>query len=779
MAGFTDILQSFVGAQDAALRNQMDLYRIEEQQRQNALAQQNFEKQMAFDRQKFDASNAYNQGILQTQRNADRRAQSAFDFENAERALQQNLNFAIQSLDFTKDNWTPEDALDPSKEAAWRALNNIPEVRELLGGEIRLAVVPGSEASEGGPIYSFQVFNDKTGTTGPLTTLRGNQRDEYVVFHDRKGVITELNNIKELVRSRLGVDPRYVTDASVALMQQGADAEAAATQAIPEIKPFGSAALNADRMGTTASTQSDIQGLGPVGTGDGYSGTVAEGNRVANSVPTSTNATAPTASANNGALGTTRVATNPNPANSAQGAAINQRLQAVSQTIAQLEADYANARGQNPVQATQIYQQLQAAYNEQQQLADEYAQIGGPLTSSSQTPNQSAQPTQFNQQTTGALGAPRIVTQPTAAAATTAATATAATASTALQASNPAAPTAPVTQLGEVGVAPPMGYGSEERIARSAATLAQPFLDQANAARQTFNAASSYRGIVPTAQQLEAVNFSRGRKSITDAQASNLLSDGDMTGARTTRAGQRMTESRAIMTNATDNARQVVTNIQDNNKDVTNTWLKESEATKRKKIEAQAKATGDSQKNAQDAYKFLVDNLIPNAVTLASDDPKIQQTFARYAVNVWSSLPDGLRSNMPADNQLLVNATVDAVRGLTDYNRGVPIDPSGFLGWLNNNFAFNFARDIGRGADIDTKTLNGLSVIALGMSGLNPRLFADQVISPLAAAGGKVKQSEMALVSRAIIGYTKENGQPPDDTEIAKIVNSIVKARAK
>ena len=88
-------------------------------------------------------------------------------------------------------------------------------------------------------------------------------------------------------------------------------------------------------------------------------------------------------------------------------------------------------------------------------------------------------------------------------------------------------------------------------------------------------------------------------------------------------------------------------------------------------------------------------------------------------------------------------------------------------------------RDVGRGADIDPKSLNGLTVIALGMSGLNPRLFADQVISPLAAAGGKVKQSEMALVSRAIIGYTKENGQPPDDTEIAKIVNSIVKARAK
>ena len=413
----------------------------------------------------------------------------------------------------------------------------------------------------------------------------------------------------------------------------------------------------------------------------------------------------------------------------------------MSQTIAELEADYANARGQNPVQAGQIYQQLQAAYNEEKQLEDGLEQL---------------------------IGTPQPATA-----------ATAATASTAPQTSNPAAPTASVTPLGGVEAAPPMGYGSEERIARSAAALAQPFLDQTNAARQTFNAASSYRGIVPTAQQLEAVNFSRRNNNITDAQASNLLSDGDMTGARTARAAQRMTESRAIMTNATDNARQVVTNIQDNNKDVTKTWIDQTEATKREIIKEQAKATGASQKNAEDAYKFLVDNLIPNAVTLASDDPKIQQTFARYAVNVWSSLPDGLRSNMPADNQLLVNATVDAVRGLMDYNRGKPIDPSAFLGWLNNNFAFNFYRDIGRGADIDTKTLNGLSVIALGMSGLNPRMFADRVISPLAAGDGKVKQSEMALVSRAIIGYTKRNGQPPDEVEMAKIVNSIVQARAK
>jgi len=773
MAGYVDILDSFISGQNQALANQMDLARLRETQNQNRVAQSNWRQQFAADEQQRARTNQYNQGMLELQQNTDQRAESTFDRENAERDLQQNLGFAIQSLDFTKDNWTPEDALDPNKEGGWRALNNIPEVRELLGGEIRLAVVPGSEDREDGPIYSFQVFNDKTGTAGPLTTLRGNQQDEFVVFHDREGVTRELNNIKNLVRSRLGVDPRYVTDASVALMQQGSEAEAAATQTIPEIKPFGSEAINAERMGTTASTQNDIQGLGPVGTGAVYSGTVAQGNAVANSAPTSTTTVANSAPVNNGALGTPRVATNPNPANSVQGNAINQRLQVVSNTISQLEADYANARGQNPVQATQIYQQLQAAYNEQQQLADQYAQIGGPLVSSSQAASQSTQPTQFNQQTTGALGAPRVVTQPASA------PATAAAASTTSQTSNSAAaPVIPATPLGGAGATPPMGYGSEERIARSAATLAQPFLDQANGAREAYNAAASYRGIVPNAQQLEAVNFSRRSKNITDAQASNLLSDGDMTGARTNRAGQRMTESRAIMTNATDNARQVVTNIQDNNKDVTKTWLTEAAGIRKKQMDIEADILKSGDANTREAYSFLTDSIAPQVMEQLQIPEEQRGQLTGVMTNVWATLPDipgpngtkiSLRSNDAGQQQRIATGVVRAYNELDAYNDGAQLNPYGFFKWMKDVVTPDILRDWAR-TDFNTAELNGTAFAAYAMSGLDPRNFADIVLEPMSAAKGKVSPLAFKKLMGSIMLFEQSQGRAPTQDDIRRLV---------
>jgi len=781
MAGFADILDSYIAGQNQALNTQLGVARLNAQRQQNLAANQLAREQFDFNKQQDERRTSF----LESQ---DARQQSTFDRENAERARNQNLQMAIQSLDFTKENWTPEDALDPTKEGGWRALNNIPEVRELLGGEIRLAVVPGSENREDGPIYSFQVFNDKTGTTGPLTTLRGNQRDEFVVFHDREGVIEELNNIKNFVRSSLGVDPRYVTDATVSLMQQGSDAEAASTQAIPEIKPFGSAAINADRMGTTAAQPQNapdteffrIPGSTPNAPELGASATAATTQTSAQ------NQSAP--STNNSALGTTRVATNPNPANSAQGAAINQRLRALSTTISQLEADYANARGQNPVQATQIYQQLQAAYNEQQQLADEYAQIGGPVTSSSQTPNQAAQPTPYNQRTTGVLGAPRVVTQPPSSPAAPAATPQSETA--------PEPAPAPQVAVGQpnIGNYLPYGYGSEERIARSAAALAQPFLDQANGARAAFNAASSYRGIVPSAEQLEAVNFSRRNNNITDAQASNLLSDGDMTGDRTGRAERRQIESRSIMNNATDNARQVVTNIQDNNQQVVTGAQTQAGKDNRKAMDIRA----DERKgpSASEWRQFIdytseqldrsdvLDAIRSDATTdalgfsLAIDNwsPEVDDWYKRTALNIIERTDKRvLSSDSPFNSKQLSDAALRGIYAIQRQNSGDAFTGLGstvdFIGQGLTRFIRDKVVDPG---DIDTTKLGGEVIIGLGLSNTRPDIFFNTIYKPLNAKFNQNVPTAVLLQASGLVGNMRSQGL--DEGQIQQAFNDYLRS---
>ena len=730
MAGYGDILDSFISGQNQALANQMDMARLRETQNQNRLAQSNFRQQFAADERQRARSNQYNQGILETQQNADRRAQVEADRNIADSDRQQNIAMAIQSLDFTKENWTPEDALDPSKEGGWRALNNIPEVRELLGGEIRLAVIPGSEDREGGPLYSFQVFNDKTGTTGPLTTLRGNQKDEFVMFHDRDGVTQELNNIKNLVRAQLGVDPRYITDSTVSLMQQGANAEAAATQAIPEVKPFGSAAINADRMGTSAAAQDSIPGLGPIGTGSPYTGAVAQGNAAA-------------------AVNTPASTANATQTNTSAPAALGQ----IDQDIAALrKVRDMYARGSAGV--AQGPGGMYGGVNAQpgprvQEVDDEIARL--------------------EQQKAQMLGAPAASTV-SAAGPVNAATQTANTSAT-------VQPVVNNTVAGTAGGAP-LGYGSEERIARSAAALAQPFLDQANGAREAFNAASSYRGIVPTAQQLESVNFSRRNQNLTDAQASNLLSDGDTTGARTARTQSRMTESRSIMNNAADNARQVVTNIQDNNKEVVKTWLTEQAGIRKKQMEIEADITKTGDANTRKAYTFLNDTIAPNVMDQLQIPENQRAQLTGVVTNVWATLPDlpgpngtkiSLRSNDAGQQQRIATGVAKAYNELNAYNDGAQLKPYGFIKWMQDVVTPDILRDWSR-TDFNTAELHGVAFTAYAMSGLDPRTFADVVLEPMSAAKGRVSPTAFKKLMGSIMLFEQSQGRAPTEDDIRRLV---------
>ena len=210
MAGYGDILTSFIQGQNSALKNQMDLFRLEEQRRQadqrNALAQE----QLALDRKKFDATNRYNQGILETQQNADRRAQEDADRKALALADNDNINFFTQKIGLTSP-FTLEMALDPNNANYFQALGRGQYDQRIGRGEI-LGIEQLGEV-DGTPQFAVRIRSDKTGTEGPITSGRGTDAQETVMTFTPEGLNNFLNDARRLALAKRNVMGKPAADA--------------------------------------------------------------------------------------------------------------------------------------------------------------------------------------------------------------------------------------------------------------------------------------------------------------------------------------------------------------------------------------------------------------------------------------------------------------------------------------------------------------------------------------------------------------------------------------
>lgn len=264
---FADILGSYVQSRQINRQAQQDALNFD-------LRRQQFEADQAYrDRVLANEDRNYQRGLvndafsmykdneqLRLNQDANRRANQTSTIEQrkddqavADRARQENLQMAEAILPLERE-FTIQDIMNPEYREGFRALNNIPEVREWAGGELNVVKIPNSEgqAPDGGALYSIEVFNDKTGTTGPLTSLRGRDGNEFVQFYDEQGIVDVLNVARQRATADLGYTPRSLAERQQGVMSEGRQAEQAS---VPDIRDLS---VNPEVSGQTAAPNSRL-----------------------------------------------------------------------------------------------------------------------------------------------------------------------------------------------------------------------------------------------------------------------------------------------------------------------------------------------------------------------------------------------------------------------------------------------------------------------------------------------------------------------------------------
>ena len=741
MAGFSDILDRYIAGPNQALNTQLGVARLNAQCQQNLIANQLAREQFEYGKQQDFLTNRENQKRTSFLEAANTRAQQTQDRTIAAEDRLKDARLVEQVLGDLDRPLTVQDALNPQNAQALEALSRIPGVvRDAQGKIERIVVVPGTENREGGPLYSIE-FNNGT-STGPVTSLRGRDNNEFVQFYEESEINALLNRAANVAREELGYLPRGIADGIRSQVEAGREAE---QDSISEI--INTRSVNSETMGTTAPAAD--QSAAPVG----------------NTADTQYFRT-PGSTANAPVLGSPASATTTQNAAPAT-ANTTQPTQQTGQTVDDIDADIA------------ALQQLRSMYA--RGLAGVAQGPGGMYGGVNVSPGARVQEVdeqiaQLEQQRANLIS-PQGATTTTAASTTT--TSNSAPTSTGATTATSVAPLGAPSMQGYM----PYGYGTEERVNRMVSNLTAPFLQTQRSATEAYNNAASFTGREDLSNRdIILADRARALGTLTNNQMASLIGEGSLDGSRTTRAASRMSEARQIATNAGDNARAVTTNVLDNNRQVVTGAQTQAGQDYRKRMDIAADLQKDANEwargqNERDrkAYQQLRDDVMPQILNQLQVPDERRDVVAGSVQYIWSTLPARLRNKLSDPNNVLFQNRValkaaSAVTQFEKYNNGAPLQADGFIDWIQGRFPL--LNDWVR-TDFNPNTTSGTVFTAYAMSGLSPMDFASEVIEPLAAAIGQINPSDYNLLMGGIINFEDKNGRPPNQDDIRKLVANV------
>ena len=218
MAGYGDILDSFISGQNQALANQMDMARLRETQNQNRLAQSNWRQQFSADERQRAITNQQNaetlkinQGNLAINQNQDSRAQTEFD----DRTLMQNKSRAARDLEqLVGTQGTLESALaagDINLDDVDLFLRNHGTTLGLFNGTdgsprqyrgVEQIIGPDGQPVPGA--FTFRLYDPRTMLDGPMTSEGGSGGQERVEIFDYAKLQPMLRQIDRTARTMRG-----------------------------------------------------------------------------------------------------------------------------------------------------------------------------------------------------------------------------------------------------------------------------------------------------------------------------------------------------------------------------------------------------------------------------------------------------------------------------------------------------------------------------------------------------------------------------------------------
>ena len=218
MAGYSDILGSFLTAQNQQLNNQYRLASLEEQQRQNRSRNKQFDRQFTADQQQRNFANSVTNQELALRRNEDARAQLTTD--NTERLrLRAEASQALYQLPGVGAESSIAEAYKSgalTDERLGLFLSSHGSALGLFDGpdgspRVFHSIAPVLDAN-GQPIqgeFVINVTNPATGTTGPVTSEGGTDPSEGLETFSGAALEALLNRVDGTARTMRGQLSRF------------------------------------------------------------------------------------------------------------------------------------------------------------------------------------------------------------------------------------------------------------------------------------------------------------------------------------------------------------------------------------------------------------------------------------------------------------------------------------------------------------------------------------------------------------------------------------------
>lgn len=218
MAGYSDILGSFLTAQNQQLDNQYRLASLEEQQRQNRSRNKQFDRQFTADQQQRNFANSVTNQELALRRNEDARAQLTTD--NTERLrLRAEASQALYQLPGVGAESSIAEAYKSgalTDERLGLFLSSHGSALGLFDGpdgspRVFHSIAPALDAN-GQPIqgeFVINVTNPATGTTGPVTSEGGTDPSEGLETFSGAALEALLNRVDGTARTMRGQLSRF------------------------------------------------------------------------------------------------------------------------------------------------------------------------------------------------------------------------------------------------------------------------------------------------------------------------------------------------------------------------------------------------------------------------------------------------------------------------------------------------------------------------------------------------------------------------------------------
>lgn len=759
MAGYGDILDSFISGQNQALANQMDMARLRETQNQNRLAQSNWRQQFAADERQRARTNLQNDQTIEINRgnlaiNQAQEERAAANYDD-QIMMRDKARAARELEQLVGTSGTMEQALADGRislDDADRFLRDYGGVLGVFNGpdgsprEYR-GIVPILDAN-GQPIpgkITWNLYDPRTQLEGPMSEEGGSGGQERIEVFDESKVSSVLGLIDRTARTMRG-------DASRIDLQQFADSNNQLLTNQPLASNAGSAAITQPAVPEQpAPTTAPAPDLPLAGVAGGRGNTVEA----------------------------------PNARQAAYVTA--QRDSALAEFDQQVAPLQRKARWEELSMRRRGFLSPEEI-DELDALQQEFGGFQRPGRGGSRTGNENRDAFTAAMEGRAALAAQFQIPQVGQ---------TTAPANTANQTAqyNPqalAATAAPATQTSSQRVATKT-QELVNAVAPQTDSMRDAMVQQRNVGLGMIDQGLNYRGRPRMAEEL-GVAFALGRNGQqydlygnaqnrdADLSASNItnyVSGDDVRGTNLEQANRMATAG----SNLTSQANTALTSMR--NRDV-------QEARLRAKDAADANKTPDSgdwrtyidYTNDQIQRTDVLDAIRADATTdafgfsLVTDNwnSEVEDWYKKTALNIVERTDKRIMSSdSPFDSKQLSDAAMRGIYAIQRQNAGDAFSTPGKVVDFVAGPVSRFIRDkIVDPGDIDTTKLGGEVVIGLGLSNTRPDLFFNDIYKPLNARFNQNIPTNVLLQASAMVGNMRSQGL--SDGQIQQAFNDYLQA---